>query len=320
MIPYDLIVTASHRPHLLEPTLTSLLTGVDQLPRRVLIHDDAVARFVASPAGEPAGDPLVAAREATRAVLTKLDLPMPVIYRWADPPQRLGVALRWLLQIDTVLAHPELEAEQAEYLLYSQDDFVTVRPLPIVAALEIMDAHHIHQIRFNKRATLGEKQTWQGRWQKEEVEFMLPPWATPLPDGAHPFGARKLTIADHWYFQTGLWRAAPIRAAIAWLTETAERRAILREMLAEEAVNHVMDGRFGSIPGLTVPRPDAAMLPEVRRQVQRTFIWGGIGEDRYIRHIGGADPTVERERDGGVDDPAVAWREIESYDHKSMED
>lgn len=308
-MPYDLIITASHRPALLKPTLESLLARVDQPPARILIHDDAVPEFKARPVAwrldsvmeeddvvnkeaalvteEQAQ--LRAAREETKELLVKLSPPMPVVYTWSDPPRRLGMALRWLL--DNVAT---------EYVLYSQDDHVVVRKLPIADALDTMIANRLHQIRFNKRATLSYKHTWQGRWRKEQLV---------MPVGAE---MRTVTISDHWYFQTGLWRVAPIKAAITWLTETQERRDILWNMLAEEAVNHTMDGRFGPIPGLDVP-VEASMEPATRARTQRTFIWGPIGEDRYIRHIGGGNPTSGRDQDGGVDDPAKAWREISEH-------
>lgn len=306
MIPYDLIVTASHRPHLLGPTLSSLLAQVDQPPARILIHDDAVPVFqpVVGPnaARRSQVDELATLRAQTHAVLAALNPLMPVIYTWADPPRRLGLALRFLL--DNV---------STDYVLYSQDDHVVVRPLPIQRALALMHEHTLHQIRFNKRATVAFKDTWQGRWTKEEVRFPNPGWDALPPNGLEIQGATTLTVADHWYFQTGLWRVAPIRAAVQWVTCTPTRREILRLGVAEEAINRVLDGHLGPIPGLSVPHPQDAHEPRTRRQIQRTFIWGPIGEDRYIRHIGGASPSGSHPRDGGTDDPARAWREIDGY-------
>lgn len=306
VIPYDLILTASHRPHLLEPTLTSLLRHVDQPPARILIHDDAALPFRAVFKPAPGFDPhLEALREETKAVLLRI-VPhgIPLIYTWADPPRRLGLALRWLL--DNV---------QTEYVLYSQDDHVVVRDLPIDLALQVMHTHHLHQIRFNKRATLAQKETWQGRWKKEEVSFEMTGVRYAGTHRANVETAQiPLTISDHWYFQSGLWRVQPIRAVLHWLTATTERRTILHQALAEEAINQVFDGRFGPIPDIAVPHYQDAMEPRVRQQIQRTFVWGPVGEDRFVRHIGGADPTAAYDRDGGVDDPARAWREIEEYE------
>jgi hypothetical protein len=274
VIPYDLIITAAARPALLLPTLQSLLAHVDQPPERILIHDDAV---------DP--DRWEETKEVVSSAL-RLRPNLQVVLHHAAPPRRLGGALRWLLA-----------NVRTEYVLYSQDDHVVVRPLPVTAALATLHAYNLHQIRFNKRATLAFKETWQGRWYKREVDA---------------YGATPLTVSDHWYFQTGVWRAQPLHAAIEWLHANSTRRAILQEVQAEEAINHVMDGRFGPIPGLTIPSRHAAD-PGVRRTVQRTFIWGPIGEDRYIRHIGGERPTSDHARDGGVDEEAKAWREIRSY-------
>jgi len=70
---------------------------------------------------------------------------------------------------------------------------------------------------------------------------------------------------------------------------TPERTKVFAACPAEVAINKVMDGEFGFIPGLTVPYPADALDQNTRAQIQRTFIWGPIGEDRYIRHIG-TDP------------------------------
>jgi hypothetical protein len=287
VIAYDLIVTASHRPHLLEPTLVSLLDKVDQRPARLLVHDDAaVVPHERTWAQSEVFHIQAARREQARTVLQRLGV--PVVYTWANPPRCLGLALRWLLN------HVE-----TDYVLYSQDDFVTLRPLPIQRALQAMDVNGLHQIRFNKRATRSEKDTWQGVWKKEEVI---------LPGGA------TVTTSDHWYFQTGLWRVAPIQAALDWLTSTPERQQILSVASGEEAINRVMDGAFGAIPGLPTPEWEKAENARVRARVQRTFIWGPIGEDRYIRHIGGESPTGNHVRLGGIDTQAQAGAESRAYD------
>lgn len=247
MMPYELMLTSASRPHLLQPTLESLLAQVDQPPQRILIHDDA------------AFDDADERWMHTKEMLADLTLPCEVLLTHADPPRRLGLALVWLLA-----------NVQTEYVLYSQDDFVTVRGLPIQQALAIMDHEHLHQIRFNKRATLGQKDTWQGPWTKQTRSFSGGP----------------CTVSDHWYFQTGLWRVSVIRAALAWLTATPERTALFAACQAEVAINHVLDGAFGSIPGLSVPYHEDALDLITRAEVQRTYIFGVVGEDRFIRHIG----------------------------------
>ena len=303
MIPYELIITSASRPSLLRPTLESLLANVDQPPERILVHDDALY-----------GD-ADERWEVMKEMLASLALPCELLVTHVSPPRRLGLALSWLLA-----------NVRTEYVLYSQDDFVTVRPLPVRAALSIMNVHGINQIRFNKRATLGQKDTWQGVWSKEERGFTVEQDA--VDDGlATEVSRTVLTVSDHWYFQTGLWRASVIRAALAWLTATPERARLFAATHAEVAINSVMDGVLGPIPGLSVPRPEAAADLETRRRVQRTFIWGPIGEDRYVRHVG-----VDREHWAGDHSrgPAApsrlsekqreAWAEVESYQREERED
>lgn len=282
---YSLVVTSASRPHLLGPTLESLLAHVDVLPQKIFLHDDA--------AFEP-GTPQAAHRwDQVKACLAALDYPRQIVVTHADPPRRLGLALWWLLH-----------NVETDYVLYSQDDFVTVRDLPIRRALAALDAYGLHQIRFNKRATLGQKDTWKGPWRKEMVQF----------------GSATLTVSDHWYFQTGLWRVAPIKAVVDWCTATPERTALFAP--AEEVINRAMDGCLGPIPGLEIPRAaDDAEAPAVRARVQRTFIFGAIGEDRYIRHIGvdpadwtGEHPREPQERAEWTSKQRQAWVEIASYE------
>jgi hypothetical protein len=307
-IPYEILVTSAARPHLLKPTLASLQSRVDQPPERILIHNDAVftdfgplgrvAHVVAGGLPGPTDlrweDTKTAIRDAQEGQIVR-----PILVTHADPPRRLGMALKWL--IGNV---------RTPYILYSQDDFVTVRTLPIIQALEVMEIHRLHQIRFNKRATMGQKDTWQGPWKKVEKRFIV------LGEGETSY-AVTCTVSDHWYFQTGLWRTSIIKAVLDWLTATPERTNVFAACPAEVAINKVMDGDFGLIPGLTVPYPHDALDPETRATIQRTFIWGPIGEDRYIRHIGtdARDQAGDHER-GPLDagETQRAWAEIASYD------
>jgi hypothetical protein len=291
MTPYEIIVTSASRPNLLGPTLSSLMAALDQRPEAILVHDDAV---------------FPGRRDAVKDViqdhcLSCFAVPPPVFFTYTDPPRRLGLALKLLLgQVRT------------EYVLYSQDDFVTVRPLPIQETLAVMDFNSLHQVRFNKRATMEQKDTWQGVWRKREARFR---------EGDSEDSWRTLTVADHWYFQTGLWRTSVIRAALDWLTATPGRTRLLSDGSGELAINDVMDGVYGPVPGLRVPDPeDDASASEIRAEIQRTFIHGPIGADRFIRHIG-----IDREQWAGdhergdvsperlKEKQREAWREIESY-------
>lgn len=283
MIPYTLIVTSASRPHCLKPTLRSLVRFLDQPPAAVLIHDDAV----------------VAGRwqETTRAVeeaFAVLAPAIPVTAHLADPPRRLGPAVAWLLdQVHT------------EYVLYSQDDHVAVRPMPVAATLDVMQVCRLHHVRFNKRATLAVKDTWAGPWEKVERRFCIYPDA--IEDGlAASTHDVIMTVSDHWYFQLSIWRVAEMQRAISFWRETPDRWARFAARDPEEAVNHYFDHvAYGGDP----------LDPRTRTACQRTFIWGPIGTDRFIRHIGGspADWRGDHVRSGGSDDPETAWREIHSY-------
>lgn len=276
--PYELIVTAASRPHLLQPTLQSLLMHVDHWPTRILIHDDAVQpdQWVGTQK---------AVEEAILAVSAhaEVDWHPEVLLHQADPPRRLGLALNWLLANVTT-----------DYALYSQDDFVTVRSLPILAALDVMATHGLHQMRFNKRATMQFKETWAGVWEKAARTFAM------------PTGPITCTISDHWYFQTSLWRVSEIRRALAFWTETLDRRRRLAADEPEGLINYFFDHlAYGGDPDSHA----------VRAACQKTFIWGPIGEDRYVRHIGGSrdDWRGNHARQGAIDEAATAWREIRSY-------
>jgi hypothetical protein len=281
--PYELLITSASRPHLLRPTLESLLRRVEVLPQRVVVHDDAVF------SGRK-GAVNAAVVEAYTAVFGTDMTGWPVtLMHFADPPRRLGPALAWLMT-----------QAQTPFALYSQDDFVAVRAIPIGRALDVMLVHALHHIRFNKRATMAVKDTWTGPWRKEERDFVM------LGQGDTSY-TQRLTISDHWYFQLGLMRVAELRAALVFWTSTQERLERLAWREPETLINHYFDRvRYG----------DAfdARHPRTRAQVQRTFIWGPIGEDRYVRHIGGdpGDWASDHPR-YGVDSAARAWEEIASY-------
>jgi len=259
MIPYELIIPSASRPHLLEPTLRTLLQYVDQPPQRILVHDDAVF-----PGQVAAVQRIVEGLSQQIGVSNHLG--------FDAVPIGHGPALKWLL-----------DHVRTEYVLYSQDDFETLRPLPIQQALTIMHQHGLHQIRFNKRATMEFKETAQGRWYKKEKHFAH----SPIDDACI---IQPLTVSDHWYFQTGLWRVSVIKPIVDWFMTNSYEWPWFHEG-CEDKINRAMDLVYP--PAFTIILSDGAPWhqtdPDVRAQYQRTFIWGPIGEDRYIIHLGG-DP------------------------------
>lgn len=254
---YDLIVASASRPHLLLRTLTSLFAKVDVMPRRLIVHDDEVF-----PNRREMIEHVVVA-----AVLGAMREPVPYVLEHQSPPIRHGPALVWLLtQTD------------AEYVMYSQDDHEVVRPLPVARCLDVMRAHDLAHVRFNKRATLDYKDTWQGRWFKKEFRFAL--------DSARLLGlSQVLTVADHWYFQTSLNRTATLRDLVS---RARTRHGVAFEYRCEDKINAELDREIGW---------DVARDPDVRATHARTFIWGRIGDDRYVEHIGGAREDWARPRD-----------------------
>lgn len=277
---YDLIVPSASRPHLLAPTLQSILTYVDLPPARLLVHDDA-----AFPGRQAAVVEVIAQIGKT--------FNLPTVVGLHDPPVRHGPALHWLLsRTDT------------EFVLYAQDDGRVLRSLPIRAALSVMRDHDLHQIRFNKRPTMGAKPGFV----KREYQFAMPD------------GSVTLTTADHWYFQLGLWRVARIRPIVDWWMTYSDA---FNEH-CEIKVNRAMNREVADINGLVEHGPPdspwrqyalpataaEAMDPDVRARVQRTFIWGPIGEDKFFQVLGtdAADWALPRPRGGhgpiGVDTQA----------------
>lgn len=310
MIPYDLIVASASRPHLLKPTLASLLALVDQPPARILIHDD-----IRSTARE-----IQASRALWAACYVELvrrcryqSVPLPLVLE-DDPPVGFGLALAQLID------HAE-----SKFALFTQDDFVAVRPIPVAAALATMAAHRIHFVSFHKRATRAVKDTWQGPWTKQAATFAVDAaTVAPLPPSIVSGTLHvTLTLNNQLSFQTGLWRVAPMRAALDYWTRDPARRSLFSHpqwwQTSERMLNEVFDGLHGQLPAaaeLTVPPPGADPRdPVVRSAHQRTYLFGPIGEDRYVRHIGGdpKDWAGDHARDEGVDDPARAWREIEEH-------
>jgi hypothetical protein len=242
VLDYELIVASASRPHLLERTLSTLIDiGKIPSPARAILHDDG--RW-AGQAGR-VGDALMTFAGRVGPVDGKT---VPFVYRHDSPPIRHGPALAWLLS-----------QVKADFVLYSQDDHEVLRDLPIKEALRVMrDNPDINQIRFNKRATMAFKETWQGRWYKRELIEV---------------GGRTLTISDHWYFQTGLWRTDFIRRAVEYCSVYPQFVESV-----EQTVNNYLDSYYCNNPR----DPDERVGPES----PGTLIWGPIGEDQFVKHIG----------------------------------
>lgn len=257
MIPYTLIIPSASRPHLLQDVLGSLMARVDQWPEKIVIHNDEVfpgkAERIQTVAREFVPDELKAR----------------VIVGNDNPPIKHGPSLKWL--IDHV---------ETEYVLYSQDDHRVIRPLPIRKALGVMAMHHLNQIRFNKRDTMDKKGREGEEFYKVEYHFGV---ALDSELGTYEV---TLCAADHWYFQCGLWYVPAIRPVINWWSRPDAPGAFTEH--CEYKINDVFNGKFGQFLPNVVPycEPEQWNIPDIRAKVHRTFIWGKIGEPRFVEHIG----------------------------------
>lgn len=157
-----------------------------------------------------------------------------------------------------------LEAASPEFVFYTQEDFDFVRPVPVAACLGIMQRHALNHVRFNKRDTLPIKGAHRPNraewWTKQEVAF----------DG------QALCVSDHVYFQANLTRRA------VWLEGFKELFLRSPEGVArcEARFNDWFNTKYGQGAGSVDGCQDK------RRDLLRTFIWGGIGEPRFILHTG----------------------------------
>lgn len=261
-IAYDVIVPSASRPHLLQPTLETLFANLDYRPRRLLIHDDAAF---------PGRQGKI--QEIGETIAAKYHVEL--LLKLTDPPAYHSGALHWLLG-----------KAEGEFVLYSQDDFVTLRPLPILRALRLMRKHALHHVRFNKRTTME----WKGTFEKVPVLF----------------DDQVLSVSDHWYFQLNLGRRARLKTVVDWYT-AADVLAFREHM--EAKINHAMNRKAAPFnrefryTDFGLPPTEAqCMEPATRREFQRTFIWGPPGEAAFIRHIGTApEDWAEIRPRGGVE-------------------
>jgi len=166
-----------------------------------------------------------------------------------------------------------LEAASTEFVFYTQEDFDFVRPVPVARCLELMQRHALNHVRFNKRDTLPVKGAHRERaawWTKEEVVF----------DG------QKLCVSDHVYFQANLTRRAVLLEGFKELFSWHPGGAVRCEAAFNRWFNDKYGDGAGSVDGCQAKR----------RDLLRTFIWGGVGEPRFVLHTG-----AERRSQGWAD-------------------
>ena len=255
MIPYDLIIPSASRPHLLEPTLRGLMARVDVLPQRVIVHDDAVF-----PGKQ---------EEIGRVVADAVPSTVPTVVMCDDPPLAHGPSLHRLLSMVST-----------EYAMYSQDDHEPVRPIPVASALNLLHLYGLNQIRFNKRDTMDKKGREGEEFYKIVKRFFL-----------YESGVVPLCVADHFYFQTNVFRVAALKPVVDWWATDGGAYGAFKEHM-EVKINQVFNGEWRKAhpafpPEVPVLIEGAWNDPEVRAVVQKTFIWGPVGEPAFVRHLGG---------------------------------
>jgi hypothetical protein len=171
-----------------------------------------------------------------------------------------------------------LELASTEFVFYTQEDFDFVRPVPVARCLEIMQGHALNHVRFNKRVTLPVKGAHRERsawWTKEEVAF----------------GGQTFCVSDHVYFQANLTRRAVLLEGFKELFSRHPGGAVRCEAAFNAWFNKKYGDGAGSVDGCQAKR----------RDLLRTFVWGGVGEPRFVLHTGAerrsqgwADPAHDR--------------------------
>lgn len=171
-----------------------------------------------------------------------------------------------------------LERASTEFVFYTQEDFDFVRHVPVDRCLDLMQRHALNHVRFNKRDTLPVKGAHRARpqwWTKEEVVF----------DG------QKLCVSDHVYFQANLTRRSVMLDGFRELYSGHKGGAVRCEHQFNVWFNKKHGDGAGSVDG----------CQSKRRDLLRTFIWGGVGEPRFVLHTGAerrsqgwADPEHDR--------------------------
>lgn len=238
---YALAVTAvTERADLFVECTESLFNNIDLLPDVVLVHED----------WRP-GTP-----EGLRGRISSFLRDYEHEVRLSEPNVGMGRGMLWAFERAAALGY--------EFVLYTQEDWRVVRPLPVARCLSLMAEHGLHHVRFNKRKTMRAKhEDTPNPWKKIEVQFGEPPVT--------------LCVSDHWYTQTSIWR---ISEALPGLRFAAEQDGANRQ---ERFVGRFNDFMNQHRHGLT---PASWNDQALRHERLRTYIWGAVGEPRFIEHAG----------------------------------
>ena len=236
MIPYELLITAvSDRADLFQLSVDSMLRNLDQAPARVVVHEDVRPGTQSGEIHRCLAELKAAGRIAEYALQV------------TSPARGMGPAILWVLR----------EA-QTQTVLYTQEDWLATRPVPVRSAMDLMRRFGLYHVRFNKRKTMPSKHADTPHpWLKLQVEY----------------GGQTLCVSDHWYTQTSLWMRDIAMPGVEAVAETHPQSNAFAAKF-----NGWMNRRFGD--------GRAWNDQHMRDQLLRTYIWGGVGEPAYVKHIG----------------------------------
>lgn len=211
--------------------------------------------------------PVVEGRSEQIAADIGRDFDVPVVLLKQRPGTGLALAILRLA-----------ETASTEFVFYTQEDFDFVRDVPVSKCLAIMQANALTHVRFNKRDTLPIKGAHRPRacwWTKEEVIY----------------GGQTFCVSDHVYFQANLTRRSVLLEGFKELYSWHPSGAVRCEAAFNQWFNTKYGDGAGSVDGCQAKR----------RELLRTFIWGGVGEPRFVLHTGAerrsqgwADPEHDR--------------------------
>ena len=166
------------------------------------------------------------------------------------------------------MKHMILNKAESPYIFYLQDDWEFERPVDIDRILWIMDKNpKIHCVTFNKYRNMKPIQDFE--------------------DKEYDFDGQKMCIYNGWQFLPGIWRTAFIQPL--WLLHGTRKER--------------PEGYWQNILGSHEQRLSHKWLEET----VGAYMYGGMGEYRYVRHIGGTWRMAEWRRKDGYGSGEVHW-------------
>lgn len=233
----DIFITSASRPALLEVTIGSFLEKIDEKTNLMFyISEDYVDQHRSMDCLKVIGDLLAKYKVALLC---------------NNPPGGLSRAFKWFGSIST-----------SEFIFYLQDDWEAIREIPMLKAIEMMQAYqNVNQIRFNKRKTMA--------YKGEKGEYIFTKEELKLPHGGY------LVTSDAWYFNPGLWRAKFIKPFLKkdYPSKPSQRPFVWK-------LNQAIGNTY------KVRKKDKLFIGSEYALLIGTYIYGRIGEPAYFKHLG----------------------------------